>query len=197
LKKPILKNSFEDEDMKKFNLFIFLLAGLLSFTFFSAAYAQDEMPSGGASPREIKRNAAPRPNLLLELGLTPEQMQQIKRLNSGRRSLMMEAQRRVREATLNLDRAIYDDTLNETAIAARLKDLQNAQAEIAKLRSLNELEVRKILTSEQLIKFREVRQRFAENRENFRNRRNFQPDNPNRNTPNRRFNRQLRRIPKT
>jgi len=108
---------------------------------------------------------------------------------------MMDAQRRVREATRNLDRAIYADALNENEITARLKDLQNAQAEIAKLRSSNELEVRKILTPEQLVKFRELRQRFAEVRENFDNRRNNQPDNPNRNAPNRRFNRQLRRIP--
>ncbi len=56
---------------------------------------------------------------------------------------MMDAQQRQREATRNLDRAIYADSLNEPEIAARLKDLQNAQAEIAKLRSLNELEVRK------------------------------------------------------
>lgn len=182
--------------MKKFNLFSLLLIGLLSFTFFSTAYAQENMPTDDAPPKEVNRSAQ-RPNLLLELGLTPEQMQQIKRFNSGRRPLMIEAQRRVREATRNLDRAIYDDTLNETEIAARLKDLQNAQAEIAKMRSLNELAVRKILTPEQLVKFREVRQRFAETHQNFRNHRNFQNDNPNRSAPNRHFNRQLRRFPKT
>jgi len=180
--------------MIKFKLFNFLLGGLLSITFFSAANAQEEMPPDNAPPKEFNRSA-PRPNLLRELGLTREQLQQIKRLNFDRKPLMMEAQRRVREATLILDRAIYADSLNEPEIAARLKDLQNAQTEIAKLRSLNELEVRKILTPEQLIKFRGIRQRFAETRGNFDNRRNNQPDNPNRNAPNRRFNRQLRKIP--
>jgi hypothetical protein len=42
-----------------------------------------------------------------------------------------------------------------------LKELQLAQAEAAKLRYLNELGLRKILTPEQLARFRELRQRFA------------------------------------
>ncbi|MDQ3129970.1 MAG: periplasmic heavy metal sensor [Acidobacteriota bacterium] len=180
--------------MKKFNLYKFLLIGLLSITFFSAANAQEEMPRGDAPAKEFN-SPAPRPNLLRELGLTREQMQQIKQLNIGRRPAMMNAQQRQREATRNLDRAIYADSLNETEIAARLKELQSAQAEIAKLRSLNELEVRKILTPEQLVKFREVRQRFAEMRENFENRPNNRRNDRNRNAPNRRFNRQLRKIP--
>jgi len=180
--------------MKKFNLFSFLLVCLLSLSSFSAVNAQEEMPPADAPQKEFNR-AAPRPNLLRELGLTREQIQQIRRINFNRKSIMMDAQRRVREATRNLDRAIYADALNENEITARLKDLQNAQAEIARLRSSNELEVRKILTPEQLVKFRELRQRFAEVRENFDNRRNNQPDNPNRTVPNRRFNRQLRKIP--
>lgn len=180
--------------MKKFNLYKFLLIGLLSITFISAANAQEEMPRDDAPAKEFN-NLAPRPNLLRELGLTREQMQRIKELNLGRRPAMMDAQQRQREATRNLDRAIYADSLNETEIAARLKELQSAQAEIAKLRSLNELEVRKILTPEQLVKFRDVRQRFAEMRENFENRPNNRRNNQNRNAPNRRFNRQLRKIP--
>jgi Spy/CpxP family protein refolding chaperone len=190
----ILINNYKDKDMKKFNLFSFLLVCLLSLLSFSTANAQEEMPPADAPQKEFNR-PAPRPNLLRELGLTPEQIQQIKQLNSDRKPLMMDAQRRVREATRNLDRAIYADALNETEIAARLKDLQNAQAEIARLRSSDELKVRKILTPEQLVKFRELRQRFAGARENFGNRRNNQTDNPNRNAPNRRFNRQLRRFP--
>jgi Spy/CpxP family protein refolding chaperone len=190
----ILINNYKDKDMNKFNLFSFLLVCLLSLLSFSTARAQEEMPPVDAPQKEFNR-PAPRPNLLRELGLTPEQIQQIKQLNSDRKPLMMDAQRRVREATRNLDRAIYADALNETEIAARLKDLQNAQAEIARLRSSDELKVRKILTPEQLVKFRELRQRFAGARENFGNRRNNQTDNPNRNAPNRRFNRQLRRFP--
>ena len=180
--------------MTKFNLYNLMLICLLSLSLHTAVSAQEEMP-GDDAPRNENRRFSQRPNLLQELGLTPEQTHQIRRLNQNRKPLMMEAQRRVREATRNLDQAIYADSLNETEIAARLKEVQAAQAEIAKLRSFNELEVRKILTPEQLIKFRELRRRFAERRENYDKRRNNRSDNPNLNAPNRRFNRQLRKIP--
>lgn len=180
--------------MKKFNLSNLMLICLLSLSFYTTASAQEEMPSGEEPRNEHRRFSQNRPNLLQELELTPEQIQQIKRFNQNRKSSMIEAQRRVREATLNLDQAIYADALNEIEVGARLKELQAAQAEIAKLRSYNELEVRKILTPDQLIKFRELRRKFAERRENFDKRRNNKSDNPNRNAPNRRFNRQLRKI---
>lgn len=179
--------------MRNFNLFNLFVICLLSLSVFTTAKAQLEMPIGAPSKEAGKLQ--PRPNLFQELGLTGEQMQQIKRLNLERKPLLMEAQRRVREAMRNLDRAIYADTVNETEIAGRLKDLQTAQAEIAKLRLHNELEVRKLLTPEQLIKFRELRRRFAERRENFENRRRNKSDDVNPNAPNRRFNRQLRKIP--
>ncbi|HEX8288227.1 MAG TPA: periplasmic heavy metal sensor [Pyrinomonadaceae bacterium] len=178
--------------MRKFNLFNLMLICALSLFVFTTAKAQEEMPVG--APPKAAENLPPRPNLFQELGLTGEQMQQIKRLNSERKPLMQEAQRRVREAMRNLDRAIYADTVNESDVAARLKDLQTAQSEIAKLRSYNELEVRKILTPEQLIKFRELRRRFAERRENFENNRENKSGDPN--APNRRFNRQLRKVPR-
>ncbi len=180
--------------MKKINLYNVLAICLLSAALFSAANAQEGISRGDA-PKEFN-NSAGRPNLLRELGLSREQMQQIRQINAGRRPQMMAAQQRQREATRNLDQAIYADSLNETQIAARLKELQTAQTEIAGLRSLNELEVRKILTPQQLTKFREVRERFAEMRENRSNRRDNQLNNPNRSAPNRRFNRELRKIPK-
>jgi hypothetical protein len=43
--------------------------------------------------------------------------------------------------------------------------LQNAQIEVIKLRSTSELAVRRILTAQQLAKFRELRQKFMENTE--------------------------------
>ena len=94
----------------------------------------------------------------------------------------------------NLDQAIYADAVNESEIQNRLKELQAAQAEIARIRAMSELEVRKILTPEQLVKFRDLRRLFAEKRENFDERRENSGREVNKNAPNRRFNRQLRRI---
>ncbi len=101
-----------------------------------------------------------RQNLLRDLGLSKDQIQQIRKLNALRRPLMQDAQQRLREANRNLDQAIYADVVDEAAIQIRLKEVQLAQADVIKIRALNELEVRKILTPEQLVKFRDLRERF-------------------------------------
>lgn len=179
--------------MKKINLLGFLLIILTIAFSFSSVSAQEET-SENAAKKEF-RGGERRPNLFRELGLTPEQMEKIRQLNQNRKPLMQQAQRRVREATGNLDQAIYADATNESDIEARLKELQAAQADMARLRATGELEVRKILTAEQLVKFRDLRRRFAEMRENFDERRRDSPRDGNKNAPNRRFNRQLRKIP--
>ncbi len=110
-----------------------------------------------------------RQNVLMQLGLSREQVQQIRRLNQERKPLMDEAQRRFREANIALDLAIYSDQASDTEVEARLKDVQLAQAEVAKLRFANEYAVRKILTPEQLVRFRELRRRFEEIRREMEN----------------------------
>jgi Spy/CpxP family protein refolding chaperone len=92
--------------------------------------------------------------------LSQTQVQQIRRINQENRFLLREAQTRLREATENLDAAIYADSFNEQDIQSKMKELQLAQAEIIKLRSLWELAIRKVLEPAQLSKFREVQQNF-------------------------------------
>lgn len=179
--------------MKKFNFFSLLIAALIILPVFSTANAQQEIQPEAKQSKDGRGGR--RPNLFRELGLSGEQMQQIRQLNETRKSLFQQAQRRVREATRNLDQAIYADTVNDAEIEARLKELQTAQSEIARLRATSELEVRKILTPEQLGKFRELRRKFAEMRENFDDRRRDMLRDGNKNAPNRRFNRQLRKVP--
>lgn len=151
---------------------IFVLLTLIICT--SNSFAQNDPPPDGPPPQ---RQGAQddRPNLLRELGLTPEQGQQLRRLNQARKPMMDEAQQRLREANRALDLAIYSDTLSEEDVAARLKDFQAAQAEVARIRFNSELSVRKILTPEQLTRFRRLRERFARAREDFQNRRKDQP----------------------
>lgn len=178
--------------MKKLNLFNLLFAGLAIFSAFSGVSAQEEIPTD--APKSETRSGGRRPNLLRELGLSVEQTQRIRQLNADRKPLHQQAQQRFREAMRNLDQAIYADTVNEAEVQTRLKEVQAAQAEIARIRATSELEVRKILTPDQLVKFRELRRRFAEMRENFDDRRENRARDGNKNAPNRRFNRQLRRI---
>ena len=140
-------------------LFLLLLLALGALSM--GAYGQDGPPPGDGPHDE---RSAGRPNLLAELGLSREQVQQIRRANQERRPAMMQAQRKLREANRALDMAIYQDVVRDDEFQIRLREFQAAQAEVAKLRFESELSVRRILTPEQLGRFREIRQRFAEER---------------------------------
>lgn len=148
-------------NMRYIRLFLFVLiavsgtAGVLN--------AQDGPPPG-EGPRNDRGEG--RPNLLAELGLSPEQVQQIRRMNQERRSAMAQAQRRMHQANRALDTAIYRDTFSDEEFQTCLKELQAAQADLARLRFESELSVRRILTPEQLVRFRDIRRRFEERRQN-------------------------------
>ncbi len=106
-----------------------------------------------------------RTNALRQLGLSREQLQRIRRLNMERKPLMDAAQMRLRRANRALDDAIYSDTATEADVQARLKDFQVAQGEVIRIRFMNEYGVRRILTQEQLTRFRNLRQRFEQRSE--------------------------------
>lgn len=148
--------------MKILNLKKVILAVAMLLLSFAATYAQQNLqqkpPKDGFRQGEILR----------ELGLSKEQMQQIRRINGERKQQMEDAQMRFREANRNLDMAIYADNVKEDEIQARIKEVQLAQAEIVKIRSLTELAVRKVLNPEQLAKFRELRERFMRQMEERR-----------------------------
>ena len=151
--------------MKYTKLFLVLFTALVALGPYG--YGQD-----GPPPEDRPQDERRRPNLFAELGLSPDQLQQIRRLYQERRPRMMEARRKMGEAARNLDLAIYGDSVNEAEVQARLKEFQSAEAELARVRFEGELSVRKILTPEQLVRFRELRRRFAEERqEDNRNRR--------------------------
>ena len=137
-------------------LFLFILAG------FGAAMAQDGLPPDAGKPPIDARPGGQqkRPNLVSMLGLSPEQARQVRQMNQARKPLMEAAMQRLRAANRALDEAIYADNVDDAAFQARLKELQLAQAEVAKLRFTSELEVRKILTPDQLAHFRELRKNF-------------------------------------
>ncbi|MDQ3749628.1 MAG: periplasmic heavy metal sensor [Acidobacteriota bacterium] len=170
--------------MKKLNLLTLILVGLLLTVSFRAVKAQDETAPTDAPVQNFDKK--PRPNLLAELELSPEQIRQIRLINREKQPLLREAQQRLGEAKRNLDQAIYADTVNESDVQAKLKEVQIAQAEVFKIRSTTEFTVRKILTTGQLVKFREVRQRFMQAFENRQNQlRNRRLNNPNRRPNNR------------
>jgi Spy/CpxP family protein refolding chaperone len=133
-----------------------------------------------------------RPNLLRELGLSQDQIRQVRLLNADIRPRRQAAQQRLREANRSLDQAIYADAVDEALVAERLREYQAAQADVAAINFENELSIRKILTPEQLVKFRTLRLRFREAREaaqrrraeRIRQRQNRRPGNETPDRPN-------------
>ncbi|MDI1241035.1 MAG: periplasmic heavy metal sensor [bacterium] len=150
---------------------ILLVAAFAIFTVGTSA--QDDPPPPQDASQFERRE--PRPNLLESLGLSQDQIRQIRTMNRDRKPLMEAAQHQLREANRALDMSIYGDSLDESAVQARLKEFQLAQGEIARIRFQSEVELRKILTPEQLVRFRGLRARAAEFRNNKQERRMLPP----------------------
>ncbi len=155
--------------VKIFNIFIVIL---LSLTF-SAAHVRAQGQPVSNDAEVLPGENVKRPNLLRELGLSREQVQQVRRIMQERQPALRQAKRRLQAANEALDAAIYADTDNESEIQARLKELQAAHTELTKNRTQSERAVRQILTAEQLNRFRNLRGQFMQTnkRENLINRR--------------------------
>ncbi|CAN5351305.1 hypothetical protein BH10ACI2_BH10ACI2_11800 [soil metagenome] len=128
--------------------------------------AVDTKSTAAQTTSDAKPPVESRANMLKMLGLTRDQMFQIRKLNDERKPLMDLAQKRSRDANRALDEAIYSDQVTDIDVSARLKEAQIAQAEVIRIRSMNALAVRRVLNSEQLTRFREIRRRFEQAREN-------------------------------
>jgi Spy/CpxP family protein refolding chaperone len=154
--------------MKRLKLFL-LAFSITLLIGVGSAFGQDAPEKGSPTAQP---QGEERPNLFAALGLTPEQFRQLRQINQERKPQMMAAQRRLRMANRDLDMAIYADVVNDDDVQARLKEFSDAQAEVARLRFTNELAVRKVLTNDQLIRFRELRRRFAEARQKIQKQQN-------------------------
>ena len=118
---------------------------------------------------DMQRQAAPttevRGNAIRRLGLSRDQMQQVRELNLARRPAMEAAQGRLRAATQALNESIYADRSNEADVEARLVGMQKAHADLLRIRFAHEFAVRRVLTPPQLFKFRDLRLRFDQARQ--------------------------------
>jgi Spy/CpxP family protein refolding chaperone len=143
--------------MKILYLFFLILALMISS---AVAQEHEEAPKQDAAGQRGQR-----PRLMEALGLSPEQIKEIARLNRERRPQMQSAQQKLRESVRNLDMAIYSDSVSDSEFSSRLAEHQIAQAEVARLRFEGEFAMRKVLTPEQLVRFRDLRGQFNASRE--------------------------------
>lgn len=159
----------------------------------AAAFGQVTPTTETPAPN-VKKPQDMRTTVLAQLGLSREQIQLIRRVNIERKPLMNDAQKRFRDANRLLNEAIYADQINEADVHARLKEVQLAQAEVARIRFMNEFAVRRILTPEQLVLFRDLRSKFEQMRMNLDKNRSFNGQNRGNAAPVRDGKRQFRPV---
>jgi Spy/CpxP family protein refolding chaperone len=92
------------------------------------------------------------------LGLTPDQVGRIRSILEEKKLERQTARRRLNQAQRALDEAIYSDSATEAVIEQRAREVAEAQAAEVRLRAMTELNIRRVLTPEQLNTFRRIRQ---------------------------------------
>ena len=148
--------------MKNFKFTFFFIISLFAFVFpaFSSAVSAQEpgMPPPATAAQDDKRGEP----LFRQLNLSPEQIEQIRVINRETREQMRQAAQKQRDARRAIDAAIYADNPNEAEVEQRAREFGDAQAEFSKMRARTEFRIRRILSAEQLAKFRELRRNASE-----------------------------------
>jgi Spy/CpxP family protein refolding chaperone len=143
---------------------------LLSLPFFAQAQ-EDEAQQNQARTAEQGQNNQDA-DLIRRLQLTPDQIRQIRQIRRESGEEMRLSRQALIQAQLALDEAIYADTVNEAEVEKRAREASAAQATVVRLRALTELRIRRVLTPEQLVTLRKIRDEAKEqNRERRRERR--------------------------
>lgn len=134
---------------------VIMLAGLLALS----VQAQDNLP-----PQEPPNDGPnrPMPDLGRALGLNPDQLRQLWAINQRTAPEFRRARQRVQRAREELDIALYGDVIDESVVTAKIEELNQAQGEMERLRTIREFRIRQLLTPEQLIVLRRIRNNAAQ-----------------------------------
>jgi Spy/CpxP family protein refolding chaperone len=116
-----------------------------------------------------------------ELNLSPEQRERIRAIREQLQGERTTINQRLRETNRALEEALDADNPDESVIEQRLRDVATAQAAAMRMRVLSEVRIRRVLTPEQLITLRTLRQnarslRRERQRENMEIRRHERVD---------------------
>lgn len=146
-------------------------AALFMFLMPTSAAAQQDPAMQDQAQREVEqRDEATRPNgdLISRLNLTVDQVRQIRQIRQKNRFEWQAVRQRLGAAQRALDDAIYADAVDESLIETRVQELGAAQAAAARMRSVTELSIRRVLTADQLDILKRIRE---EAQQGLRNRR--------------------------
>ena len=144
-----------------------MLAAALIFVFGAGAFgysarAQEnpsqpqDLPPQSDAMAEGQNQRGPQLGRLL--GLSPDQVRQLLMLNQRTAPEFRRARQRMKVAQDELDEAIYGDVADDTLVLAKVQEFNQAQAELTRLRTLREYRFRQILTPDQLVRLRDIRQ---------------------------------------
>lgn len=153
---------------------LFLIASMVG------AISAQNQPSGDGMPSQ-----QPAMGGLRSLGLSEDQIVRIREINRARRGQMESAQAKVKEALGRLDDAIYSDQLDEAGVSRLTEELTKVETDLTRLRFRNELEIRRILTADQLVRFRDMRRGFLLGRGGKNNAPETRTDDPRARPPGR------------
>ena len=148
---------------KKRNLTVILSIAFVLLGTSVAAFAQTTQIQNQTDPSQAQNAQAQNPqnqgNELRLLGLTPDQIQKIRAINLDLKDERQAANMKLREAQRALAEAVESPTPDENLIAQRSREVAEAQSNTIRLRSLTEARILQVLTPEQRIRLREMRQR--------------------------------------
>lgn len=133
------------------------LCGLAVLLFIFAPHALAQNAAPPQQPQEEAPPADAAAALLSQLNLSPAQVSQMREIREQSVPQAKELTRRLNQARRALDESIYSDSLDESLVQQRAREVAEAQAALVQLRAQTELRVRRVLTPEQLQTFRELR----------------------------------------
>jgi Spy/CpxP family protein refolding chaperone len=110
-------------------------------------------------------------NLLRRIGITQEQLRQIRQIRRDNDDRIVAVGRRLREARRALEQAMVKEPFDEAVVKRRAEELAQAQAEAVRLHAEIRAQIRKILTPEQV-------NRLLELEREYRQRQSQQDDQP-------------------
>jgi len=116
-----------------------------------------------------------------ELNLSPEQRERIRAIRQQLQGDRATINQRLRETNRALEEALDADNPDENVVEQKLRDVSAAQSAAMRLRVLSEVRIRRVLTPDQLITLRTLRQnarglRRERQRENMEMRRQERVD---------------------
>ena len=140
-------------------LFMVLLVAIAS----ASVLAQTEQ---GQAPGQASPNGNGDP--IRQLNLTPEQREQIRLIREQNREERAQVAQRVRETNRALEELLNGDNPDQALVEQRLTEASAAQAAAMRVRILNEVKIRRVLSQEQRAMLRTMRTRRLEAREDRR-----------------------------